>query len=132
MKTLAVAVLGTLLVGLAPAAAQAGGAVHAAVALGTFAVLAPFLVLGALAQPFVYAPPPAVYPAPATYASAPAYPVAAYAPAVRQTAPRPPAVTREVVYAQGRHVLLGDGVTSPYQWVWVPNPPAGAPPAPPR
>ena len=68
----------------------------------------------------VYATPPAYAPA---YSAAPAYPVAAA---------RPPAVRREVVYAHGRYVLLGDGATTPYQWVWVPNPPAGAPPAPPR
>jgi hypothetical protein len=127
-RLLTVAVLATLLVGLAPIPVHAGGAVNAALALGAFAVLSPFLVLGALAQPFYapyYAPPPPVYAAP-TYASAPAYPVGASAPA-----PRPAAVQREVVYAQGRHVLLGDGVTSAYQWVWVPNPPAGTPPAPP-
>jgi hypothetical protein len=36
------------------------------------------------------------------------------------------------VYAHGRHLLLGDGVTVAYRWVWVPNPPAGPPPPPPR
>jgi hypothetical protein len=125
MKRLgAVAVLTTLLVALAPVPAQAGGAVNAALALGAFAVLSPFFVLGALAQP-LYAPPP-VYPAPAAYVTAPAYPVVSSV-----TAEGPPAVRREVVYAHGRHVLLGDGVRTPYQWVWVPNPPAGTPPAPP-
>jgi hypothetical protein len=103
--------------------------VEAALALGAFVVFSPFFLLGALAQPF-FVPPAPVYPAPAAYASAPAYPVNAYVPAARP-APRP-AVTREVVYANGRHVLLGDGVTSAYQWVWVPNPPAGTPPPPPR
>jgi hypothetical protein len=132
-RLLAVVVLATLLVGLAPVAAHAHGhgVVGAALALGAFAVLSPFLVLSALAQPF-YVPPPPVYPAPAAYASAPAYPVGAYVVASRPSAARLPAVRREVVYAHGRHVLLGDGVTSAYQWVWVPNPPAGAPPPPPR
>jgi hypothetical protein len=126
MKKLgAVAMLVTLLLAIAPMPAQAGGAaVNAALALGAFAVLSPFFVLGALAQPF-YAPQP-VYAAPGAYVTAPAYPVVSSAPA----AP-PPAVRREVVYAHGRHVLLGDGVRTPYQWVWVPNPPAGTPPAPP-
>lgn len=128
-KLVAVAVLATLLVGLAPIPAHAH-VVEAALAFGAFVVLSPFLLLGALAQPFYVPPPPEVYAAPATYASAPAYPVNAYVPAARP-APRP-AVKREVVYAHGRYVLLGDGVTSAYQWVWVPNPPAGAPPSPPR
>jgi hypothetical protein len=129
-RLVAVALLATLLIGLAPIPVHAGGAVNAALALGAFAVLSPFLVLGALAQPFYappyYAPAPAVYATTPTYASAPAYPIVVSAPATR-----PPAVQREVVYAQGRHVLLGDGVTSAYRWVWVPNPPAGTPPAPP-
>jgi hypothetical protein len=125
-KLVAVAALGTLLIGLSPIPAHAGGAVHAALALGAFAVLSPLLVLGALAHP-VYAAPPPVYTAPPpAYASAPTYPATYYAPA-----PRPPAINREVVYAHGRHLLLGDGVTVAYRWVWVPNPPAGPPPPPP-
>jgi hypothetical protein len=35
-----------------------------------------------------------------------------------------------IEYPTGRYELRGDGVTAPYQWVWVPNPPPG-PPAPP-
>jgi hypothetical protein len=27
---------------------------------------------------------------------------------------------REVVYPHGKYVLYGDGVTQPYQWVWIP------------
>ena len=41
-----------------------------------------------------------------------------------------PPVQREVVYPNGKYVLYGDGVTQPWQWVWVPNappPPAGPP-----
>lgn len=127
-RLMAVATLVTLLIGFVPTPAHAGAAVNAALALGAFAVLSPLLIVGALAQPFVYAPPPPVYATPPAYATpaytaAPAYPVAAA---------RQPAVKREVVYAHGRYVLLGDGAATPYQWVWVPNPPAGAPPAPPR
>jgi hypothetical protein len=41
----------------------------------------------------------------------------------------PPPVQREVVYAHGKYVLYGDGVSQAWQWVWVPNAPA-APEAP--
>jgi len=63
------------------------------------------------------------------YASPPAF---AYPP----PSPEPPLV-RVVYYSTGRYVLYGDGMTSAYQWVWIPNapppppPPPGAPPAPP-
>jgi len=30
-------------------------------------------------------------------------------------------VQREVVYPNGKYVLYGDGVTQPWQWVWVPR-----------
>jgi hypothetical protein len=114
-RLLALTVVGTVLLGVLPTAAHAGAAVDAALALGAFAVFSHLFLLPALAQP-VYAAPPVAY----------APPSAAYAPA-----PPPPAVKREVVYAHGRHVLLGDGATTAYRWVWVPNPPAGTPPAPP-
>lgn len=42
-----------------------------------------------------------------------------------------PQIEREVVFAEGRYVLLGDGVATPFRWVWVPNPPA-APPSEPQ
>lgn len=46
-------------------------------------------------------------------------------------APPAPAIQREVVYPHGRYVLYGDGLTQPYQWVWVPAvPPPPPPPAP--
>ena len=118
MRTLvAVAVLATTLLVTSPIAAHAGAAVDAALALGAFAVFSQLFLLPALAQPVYTAPPPAVYPAP---------------PAAYAAAPAPPPIRREVVYAHGRHVLLGDGMTAAYQWVWVPNPPAGPPPPPPR
>jgi hypothetical protein len=41
-----------------------------------------------------------------------------------------PAVADGVVeYPTGRYELRGDGVSTPYVWVWIPNPPS-APPAP--
>jgi hypothetical protein len=127
-KLLTVVMLGAMVVVVSAVPAHAGGPVHAALAVGAFVVLSPLLLLGALAQPFYAPPPPVAYTTPpAVYAPAPASSATYYAPA-----PRPPAVRREVVYAHGRHVLLGDGVTAAYQWVWVPNPPVGPPPPPPR
>jgi len=67
---------------------------------------------------------PGYYPAPyydssVVYADPPVYSSSSdvYA------APAPPAVEREVVYPHGRYVLQGDGVTTPYRWIWVPNAP---------
>ena len=130
-KVMAIVVLATMLIAVAPLSAHAGGAVSAALALGafaTFAVLtAPFWAVNALAA---Y---PAVYPAvphatPVYYAPQP-YAAAAPAP------PAAPAIQREVIYPHGRHVLYGDGVSVAYRWVWVPAPPpppaAIAPPPPP-
>jgi len=42
-----------------------------------------------------------------------------------------PQIEREVVFAEGRYVLLGDGEATPFRWVWVPNPPT-APPSEPQ
>lgn len=66
---------------------------------------------------YYYAPPPAV-----VYQQAPP----AYA-----VVPAAPPVQREVVYAHGKYVLYGDGVSQAWQWVWVPNAPASPPPPPP-
>jgi hypothetical protein len=40
----------------------------------------------------------------------------------------PPAPT-VVEYATGRYELRGDGMATPYTWVWIPNPPAAPPPS---
>lgn len=68
---------------------------------------------GAYGPDYYYAPPPTVIyqQAPPAYAAAP--------------------VQREVVYSHGKYVLYGDGVSQAWQWVWVPNAPAGPPPPPP-
>jgi hypothetical protein len=42
--------------------------------------------------------------------------------------PPPPATPRVVEFPTGRYELEGDGVSTPYVWVWVPNPPASPPP----
>ncbi len=81
----------------------------------------------ALAYPY-YAYPYYAYP----YYSYPyAYPV--YSEPVYQPQPQvsvAPLVQREVCYIGGCYRLKGDGVTVPYQWVWVPAVPA-PPPGPP-
>jgi hypothetical protein len=33
-----------------------------------------------------------------------------------------------VEYSDGRYELRGDGVSVPYRWVWIPNPPRAPPP----
>ncbi len=84
------------------------------------------LALGAVAAatvPFVYAPPP-VYAAPPVYAPPPVVyqppPPVVYQQAPPPAAPPGPLVQREVVYPHGKYVLYGDGVSQPWQWVWVP------------
>ena len=42
-----------------------------------------------------------------------------------------PVQPRVVQYPHGRYVLRGDGITTAYQWVWIPNPPSAPPAAPP-
>ena len=74
--------------------------------------------------PVVYAPPP-VYIAPQFVYQAP--PPAAYYP----SAPSAPPGPRVVEFPTGHYELRGDGVATPYSWVWVPNPPSAPPGAPP-
>jgi hypothetical protein len=77
----------------------------------------------------LYAPPlyygaPAYYPPPAYYT--PGYiPPAVYG-APAGGAPSTPSV---IQHPNGRYELRGDGVTTPYTWVWIPNPPQAPPPA---
>jgi hypothetical protein len=71
----------------------------------------------------VYGPP--AYSYEPAYAPAPAY---EYAPSLAMTPPPLPTV---IEHATGRYELRGDGLTSPYKWVWVPYPPAAPPATPP-
>jgi hypothetical protein len=32
-----------------------------------------------------------------------------------------------IEYQNGRYELRGDGINTPYKWVWIPNPPPGPP-----
>ncbi len=92
----------------------------------------PFAVVAA-APAVVYASPPAYYAAP--YYAPPAYydpPATYYSPPPSGTVSIAPAPTQNVVqYPHGRYELRGDGVTVPYRWVWIPNPPPPPPAAPP-
>jgi hypothetical protein len=64
---------------------------------------------------YATAPDPVVYAPPTTYVPT------AYAPV---PAPMPTVVE----YATGRYELRGDGITTAYQWVWIPRPPSAPPP----
>jgi len=68
---------------------------------------------------------PVIYVSPTVYVSVP---VAAPAPAPIAAATAFPSTPSVVEYATGRYELRGDGGTTPYTWVWIPNPPT-APPA---
>jgi hypothetical protein len=69
-------------------------------------------------SPPAYATPPPVYvPVPVAYPPAP-------------TSYQPASMPRVIEHATGRYELRGDGVTAPYVWVWIPNPPAAPPPPP--
>jgi len=137
-KLVAIVALGALLVGLAAPPAHAhGGAALALAAFTAFNLLfLPFALAAAVLAPPVYAPPVlfASPVAPAVVVARPAIianPVALTPTANARvwTAPAPPAISREVVYAHGRYVLFGDGVSRPFQWIWVPNsPPPGSAP----
>jgi hypothetical protein len=75
-----------------------------------------------LGDPLLYDAPAPAYPAPPVYV-----PVAV--PFASSAVPAAPARPSVIEYPEGRYELRGDGVSTPYSWVWIPNPPAG-PPAP--
>src|SRR3989442_9165337 len=95
----------------------------------------PFAVV-AVAPAVVYAAPPVYYPSPAYYPPAYYDPPASYSPPVSYAPP--PSATVSVApaptpsagqFPTGRYELRGDGVSAPYTWVWIPNPPTAPPPA---
>jgi hypothetical protein len=81
----------------------------------------PIAVVGG-APAVVYAAPPAYYPA--------AYydPSASYAPPSGTVLFAPDPTQRIVQFSTGRYEMRGDGVSTPYTWVWIPNPPTSPPP----
>jgi len=122
-RIVAFALVLVLVVGVTAPSAHAGGGVATNVALG----LASFAVFNQLFFPFAYARP--VYAAPVY--SVPAYPVYVERPVYYQHG-----YPTVINYPHGRYELRGDGIQTPFQWVWIPNPPPpppppAAPPAPP-
>ncbi len=78
----------------------------------------------AVYTPAIYNDPPVSYvPAPAVYGSPPGGTVS--------VAPAPPPMPTVVQFPTGRYELRGDGETTPYTWVWIPNPPTAPPETPP-
>ena len=76
---------------------------------GGFAVIGPSVIVVPS-----YVPPPVYEPAPV------------YVPPAYSYAPPPP-MQRVVEFPTGRYELHGDGVTTAYRWVWIPNPPTSPP-----
>jgi hypothetical protein len=106
------------------------------------------IVTGAFAPPLIVTTPPDEGYLPEEYPDTTGYydqagssPAAyGYAPPVVYTqpvttpippAPPPPPAPSVIQYENGRYELRGDGMTTPYTWVWIPNPPPPPPPAPP-
>jgi hypothetical protein len=94
------------------------------------------VTFGAFAAPLVYAP-GLVYGSAYPY-DAPSYaPPLAYAPAVSYAPPvsyapstaisLAPSTPSVVEFPTGRYELRGDGMATPYTWVWIPAPPSQAP-----
>ncbi len=77
-----------------------------------------------IAPPFWYGADPFYYPT-ATYDPGVSYGGAAYG----TTAATPPQMPMVVYYPSGRYELRGDGYSTPYQWIWIPNPPSAPPPS---
>jgi len=133
---IALALVVALVVITAVPAAEAGGsATNIALGLASFAVFNSLFVAPFFYPRYAYAAPaPAYY-----YPAYPTYPVVVERPYyqtayVQTPAPTPaPRYSNVVWYPHGRYELRGDGVTTAYQWVWIPNPPpppAAPPPAP--
>jgi len=79
--------------------------------------------------------PPVTSVAPVTYVSPTVYvsvPVVAAAPAPLTTPPAPPSTPSVVEFPTGRYELRGDGASTAYTWVWIPNPPPAPPASPPE
>ena len=98
------------------------------------------IAFGVTAPPVVYVLPPGSSESPVYY-DAPVEPSVVYDPpalytppvaAALPSAPAPPPMPNAVQYPTGRYELRGDGLTTPYTWVWIPNPPPPPPTGPPE
>ena len=90
-----------------------------------YAPLAPYALSSETPPPSVNID-PVVYVSPTVYVSVP---VSAAVPAPVMAPPALPPAPSVVEYATGRYELRGDGTSTPYTWVWIPNPPAPPPEA---
>ena len=95
-------------------------------------VIAPPIALyspGLVTTPVPY--PSVPYATPVPYSSPPPYvpPVMYDVSTFSAPAAAPAPVPRVVEFPTGRYELRGDGIRTPYTWVWIPNPPT-APPTP--
>src|SRR5712691_4887326 len=70
----------------------------------------PFVPFGVITSPVVIYAPPTSYDPP---------PIVGNVAVAQAPAPMPTVVQ----YPEGRYELRGDGVTTAYTWVWIPNPP---------
>jgi hypothetical protein len=94
-----------------------------------FLPVSPFIVF--VSPAVIYAAPPVVYQSTTVISDpAPVYPYTAVAPSAPPPPPPPPPLPSVIDYPTGRYELRGDGVYTPYTWVWIPKPPP-PPPAPP-
>lgn len=122
-RLIVILLVSALMVGSVAPAAYAGNRTATNVALG----LASFAVFNQLFGPALYPRP--VYAAPVYVPGPSSYVIYAPQPQLMVVPPpSPPPLPTVIQYPHGRYELRGDGVTTAYQWVWVPNPPP-APPA---
>jgi hypothetical protein len=90
-----------------------------------------FVTFGFALPPVVFfSSPPLFHASPLSYSAAvipqPVYapfPQPVYAPPMYAPAPPAPPPPRVVEYPTGRYELRGDGINTPYTWVWIPKPP---------
>jgi hypothetical protein len=121
---LALVVVLALIVGVGAPPADAGGSTGTNVALG----LASFAVFNQFVGPLLHP-----RPGHREHEVVVVQPVyrEVYVPPAQVVVVRPaPTYPTVVQYANGRYELHGDGIYTPYQWVWIPNAPL-LPPMPP-
>ncbi|HET7874536.1 MAG TPA: hypothetical protein VFN71_03350 [Methylomirabilota bacterium] len=132
-KLVALALAAAVMVGLAAPAAYAGSSTGTNVALG----LASFAVFNQLFGGLMHPRPAYAGYHREVVVERPVYYRPVYAPPSQVVVVQPAATYPTVVqYPHGRYELRGDGVSTAYHWVWIPNapppPPPAAPPPPPQ
>lgn len=126
-RLIALVLAASLMIGVTTPAAYAGTATDVALGLASFAVF------NQLVRPLLHPRPARAVPVVETRSVVYTTPAVYAAPtAVVTVAPPPPPMPTVIQYPHGRYELRGDGTTTLYHWVWIPNPPppppAAAPP----